>query len=76
MYPSHAPVHDPTAVMGKRFGAYIIDVLIGGILFFIVLFSTYFFILPKPPQPAMTNEAAVRRVRPLKWRFSMNAILM
>lgn len=39
MYPSHAPVHDPTAVMGKRFGAYIIDVLIGGILFFIVLFS-------------------------------------
>lgn len=39
MYPSHAPVHDPTAVMGKRFGAYIIDGLIGAILFFIVLFS-------------------------------------
>jgi uncharacterized RDD family membrane protein YckC len=34
MYPTYAPVYDPTAVMGRRFGAWIIDFMIGAILMF------------------------------------------
>ena len=42
MYPTYAPVHDPTAVMGRRFGAWIIDFVIGAIVVFVlfVAFAT------------------------------------
>ena len=39
MYPTYAPVHDPTAVMGRRFGAWIIDFVIGAILVLVLLLS-------------------------------------
>ena len=39
MYPTYAPVHDPTAVMGRRFGAWIIDFVIGAILLLVLLLS-------------------------------------
>lgn len=40
MYPTYAPVSDPTAVVGRRIGAWIIDAAIGAIIFFGILLST------------------------------------
>jgi len=37
--PSTAPLGDPTAVMGKRIGAYIIDVLIGWVVMAVTFFA-------------------------------------
>ena len=37
MYPTYQPVHDPTAVIGRRFGAWIIDFVIGAIMLFVLI---------------------------------------
>ena len=39
MYPTYAPPHDPTAVIGRRIGAYAIDMVIGAVLLTIVMLA-------------------------------------